>query len=186
MGLFFKRNRKENNKRQEDDHLSSSAFVQDKLMSADMVSLIKKEQDDMLNPFAENKKEARTVAQKYGTKYIGVSKSQVASSKVVDVRSYVKPKEDEEMSLIEQQFDAIDNEEKNKTEEKPKTSFFDDLLKSLEEDEEDSLVENDVEDIKKEEVKPVKLKFEPKVKPKKKKSVDIDIITGDFGGADIL
>ena len=123
-----------------------------------------------------------SVAKTYGTKYAsdGV---QMASSKVVDVRSYVKEEPKFKTEPVRETFE----EKKPESPTIPRRSFFDDLLKELEEDagvqdktEEPLEQKPVVQEVKK---KPAVKKAAPK---KKKKSIDIDIISGDFGGSSIL
>lgn len=130
-------------------------------------------------PSEENIVKHKSVAKTYGTKYFsdGV---QLASSKVVDVRSY-KKEEELPSPLLETSKPVVEEEPVKRR------SFFDDLLKELEEDNISSK-EEPVEEIKpivKEEPKPVKPK-QKKSSTKRKKNIDIDIISGDFGGSDIL
>ena len=205
MGLFFNRKKKkkieEEQKRMESFSAGSGkVYLEDPIVAPDMVSLIKKEQiDEMLNPFNSapgellTNKNASSVAKYYGTKYASVKGRQLASSKVVDVRSYVKPEEKEEpqeRTELEKELDRIEAE-KNLA--PKKASFFDELMKSLEEDEDDKALEEELRESNPEPA-PTKLpprkvekkSAEAKKPTKKKKSVDIDIISGDFGGTDIM
>lgn len=175
MGLFFK---KKNKKTLNDDvkvYLSAEHSKQH-----DMVSLIKNEQQqqDIENPFVETAPTVtqKSVAKRYGTKYIGVPGKQIASTIVVDVRSYKKPEPLKEVSKL---FDDEDKEPETK-----KSSFFDEIMKSLDEEDEDfDFGEKEEEPVAQEEPK-----FEVKKQKKSlgKRKVDIDIISGDFGGADIV
>ena len=202
MGLFF--NRKKNKpeaangkiKKHNDVQDVKNVYLEAPAVAPDMVSLIKQEQSaDILNPFTsvEGKEANQNLcyAKRYGGKYVGVATGQLASTKVVDVRSYVKPDVKVEKTAVEKELDQIGPDP---VVEKPKTgSFFDDILKSLEDEEDTAEVEpeSEVEVEKKPEPAPVPQKPKPlpsvaKKPTKKKKSIDIDIISGDFGGADIL
>jgi len=194
MGLFFRKKKNLKGDTKESLNPSAKVFLADgdssSANSADMVSLIKSEQKDkeIVNPFVES---APTVAQKsvakrYGDKYVGMAGKQIASSIVVDVRSYVKPESFKNVSKL------FEDEEPKEKEEK-KTSFFDEIMKSLEEndDEKSDIFDDDEEEKSEPEPEPeVKLppkKSEAKASNKnKKKRVDIDIISGDFGGTDII
>ena len=195
MGLFF--NRKKKNKKKEsgnaDLNIAESAYLETPKMGPDMVSLIKDEQEDLMNPFVDGEvKEDLTlsVAKRYGTKYAGIKGRQLASSKVVDVRSYVKPvevEEPKEKTAVEKELEGLEREKSSAS-----RSFFDDILKSIEEgiddepEEEEALLPPIVEP------EPVVKKVEKPVKKatkkptKRRKSIDIDIISGDFGGTDII
>ena len=181
MGWFFNRKKKDNKK--EENKVSVENADNNAVVSSDnMTDVIKKERDDeIINPFAENVETPKSIAKMYGTKYIGVSNGQLASSKVVDVRSYVKPTETPKIKPI----DLVSDGEGEKK--KPTRDLFDELFKSiddekLEDEPEESLFDDEP---KKEEVKPEPPKKEKSKKPaKKKKGIDIDIITGDFGGGD--
>lgn len=195
MGLFSKK--KKNNSARVELAIkpSENAELQESRNSQDMVEIIKAEQG-VGNPFAVSEvQKPKSVAKTYGTKYHSVKGVQLASSKVVDVRSYKKPEpkpEVKEKTEVEKELERIEREESRAREEKT-SSFFDDLIKSIEDDDDEtSAVEpeiiKEVEPIK---VPPVEPKKEPvKAKPtkatKKKKSIDIDIISGDFGGSDII
>ena len=195
MGLFF--NRKKKNKKKESENadlnIAESAYLETPKMGPDMVSLIKDEQEDLMNPFAdgEGKEDsAMSVAKRYGTKYAGIKGRQLASSKVVDVRSYVKPvevEEPKEKTAVEKELEGLEREKSSAS-----RSFFDDILKSIEEgiddepEEEEEILPPIVEP------EPVVKKVEKPVKKatkkptKRRKSIDIDIISGDFGGTDII
>ena len=134
----------------------------------------------------------KSVAKTYGTKYVSDGRHQLASSIVVDVRSYKK--EEDENKVTSVKASDIWGEPKEKA--VPKRSFFDDLLKELDK-EDDEKQEDNFDDIMEEEneevlLPPVPPKKEVKKKPevkkpvKKKRAIDIDIISGDFGGSDIL
>jgi len=195
MGLFFK------NKKNKPEKKVQSKVEEVKLntpiVAPDMISLIKSEQEEILNPFDTKKREASriSVAKKYGGKYVSMQGQQLASSKVVDVRSYVKPAKEQvipekkEKTAVEKELELL-NEEK-KEEDKAKSSFFDEILKSLEEDDDDdddAPIEDKLpipEPVKV--ASPVKRQTSSSVtKKKKRKSIDIDIISGDFGGSDII
>ena len=173
MGLFSRKNKKNQVETYKDQ--TYLAMAQGKEL--DMVSIIKNEQQQEIeNPFVES---APTVAQKsvakrYGDKYIGVSGKQIASSIVVDVRSYKKGEIIKDDSLLD--------EEEQKDSEENASSFFDEIMKSLDEAEEEDfgIVSEEKEE---EKLKPKKVK---KISTKGKKKIDIDIISGDFGGADII
>ena len=195
MGLIF--NRKKKNKKKESENadlnIAESAYLETPKMGPDMVSLIKDEQEDLMNPFVdgEGKEDvAVSVAKRYGTKYAGIKGRQLASSKVVDVRSYVKPvevEEPKEKTAVEKELEGLEREKSSAS-----RSFFDDILKSIEEgiddepEEEEALLPPIVEP------EPVVKKVEKPVKKatkkptKRRKSIDIDIISGDFGGTDII
>lgn len=155
-----------------EEELKRQNTENDKISSNNYLGLFDK-------PSEENIVKPKSVAKTYGTKYFsdGV---QLASSKVVDVRSY-KKEEELPSPLLETSKPVVEEEPVKRR------SFFDDLLKELEEDNTSSK-EEPVEEIKpivKEEPKPVKPK-QKKSSTKRKKNIDIDIISGDFGGSDIL
>lgn len=193
MGLFFNRKKKNQNKEAEkaDLNIAESAYLETPKMGPDMVSLIKDEQEDLMNPFAEGegKEESLSVAKRYGTKYAGIKGRQLASSKVVDVRSYVKPvevEEPKEKTAVEKELEDLEREKSSAS-----RSFFDDILKSIEEDLDNEPEEDEVlppivepEAVVKKVEKPAKKTKKPA--SKRKKSIDIDIISGDFGGTDII
>lgn len=131
---------------------------------------------------------SKSVAKTYGTKYVSDGKHQLASSIVVDVRSYKKEEEEKPKGV---KATDIWGEEKPAT----RRSFFDDLLKELDQEEkgevnEDENTEDQIEEEKEEIIIPpkkVEIKKKEVNKPvKKKRAIDIDIISGDFGGSDIL
>lgn len=124
-------------------------------------------------------KPQKSVAKTYGTKYISDGK-QIASSIVVDVRSY---KKEEKKSKPDLDF------EEDTKEESPRRSFFDDLLKELEEKEQTEEKEEEPEELYSPEPPKKKASIKNTTKApvkKKKKNIDIDIISGDFGGSDII
>ena len=131
MGLFF--NRKKKNKKNESENadlnIAESAYLETPKMGPDMVSLIKDEQEDLMNPFVDGEvKEdlSLSVAKRYGTKYAGIKGRQLASSKVVDVRSYVKPvevEEPKEKTAVEKELEGLEREKSSAS-----RSFFDDIL----------------------------------------------------------
>lgn len=197
MGLFSKK-KKENQGKVELAVKSGekvSVIKTETPDSRDMVAIIKAEQG-ISNPFtvAEIQK-PKSVAKTFGTKYKGIKGVQLASSKVVDVRSYKKPEpkpEVKEKTEVEKELERIEQEESEAKKEKS-SSFFDDLIKRIEEEGDDEVSSVEPEPIKEESIKPIPVlpkKEPPKVrvpKPaKKKKSIDIDIISGDFGGSDII
>lgn len=162
--------------------------------SRDMVALIKKEQenDDFERMLAESEGKVAPLsyAKKHGNKYVSVGgKGQLASSKVVDVRSYIKPVDkpvnENKKFDFEKELDGVDKAPPSKSK-----SFFDDLLASINEeddelndlDKDDELIEEPVKPV----LKPKVVSDKPVKKRKKKKSIDIDIISGDFGGSDII
>lgn len=127
------------------------------------------------------KPKQKSVAKTYGNKYVsdGVS---LASSKVVDVRSFEK---DKPKPIVKRPSSVVDDDFGAPP--KRKSSFFDDLLKELDEEMKNEKKEEDVEVTIKEPT-PVKKETKPVVKKvdlnkpiKKKKNIDIDIISGDFG-----
>ena len=190
MGLFSrKKNKPDKNKKEKVN--ATNVFLEDGLTSADMVSIVNKEQKESLNSFAKDAKgrdfnpNAKSVAKSYGFKYVGASGQQLASSKVVDVRSYKKTVQKPVSAINDDLLDDFDNGEdelKSVAPSKTRSSFFDELMKEHKKKEKEEKLEQ--------EQKPIKItpsKVEPKaVVKKKKKSVDIDIISGDFGGIDIM
>ena len=168
-----------------------------------MFTVIRNEQeyidDEIVNPFIE---EAPTVAQtsiakQYGTKYIGAYGMQLASSIVVDVRSYNKPAEIKRNDYDDDNNDGDGAENSSEDPESSRLSFFDEIMKSLEEAENYKFGdENKNKESKEEELLPPPVDEKPKVvktPPKVKKAtssgkrkIDIDIISGDFGGSDII
>ena len=183
MGIFF--NRKKKSKKDAEPQVEKLVVaLSDPKSGDDMVNIIKNEQtSDISNPFAKDT-EFKSVAKRFGTKYSLVAKSgQVASSKVVDVRSYVKKpieSKKEEKLDFEKELDSIDKE-------KPKMSFFDELMKSIDDDmaELESEVGDDVVELPPIVEKKEKKQLAKTSKPKKR-AIDIDIISGDFGGTDII
>ena len=179
MGLFFKKKKIKKETHVDDARVYLS---ETKNQEQDMVSLIKNEQQnqDMENPFVET---APTVAQKsvakrYGTKYIGAPGKQIASSIVVDVRSYKKP---EPIKNVSKLFEDEEPEEKVEK----KTSFFDEIMKSLDEEDDFDFGENSKDEEVVENPQP-KPKKDKKSSTSGKRKIDIDIISGDFGGADVI
>lgn len=131
---------------------------------------------------AENKSASfgRNSGLEYKNKYSLAGGSKVASNNVVDVSAFRKKEEKPAPEIIENK----DNEEPKKsdettTEDEDFDKFFDDFLKGLGE------TENEKPESKgNEEVKPEK-NSKPKVKNavrKKKRAIDIDIISGGVGG----
>lgn len=206
MGLFFRKRKEKQNKARIEPVDSAKIFSVEPLTETDMISLIKKEKDsEMLNPFAESSgilDPNLSVAKRYGRKYINSSaKGQLAQTKVVDIRSYVKPigetttskpKTDFELSLDELEKEKDDSKKDEDVLVKPKLSFFDELMKEIDE-EIAELEENDESSslpvkpiLPPEPIKKVPAKTSAKKAVKRKKGIDIDIISGDFGGIDIL
>ena len=184
MGLFFNRKKKNKPKEKLDEvnlQIEETAYLETPKMGPDMVSLIKDEQEDLMNPFTDGEEKddtPKSVAKRYGTKYAGIKGRQLASSKVVDVRSYVKPvevEEPKEKTVVEKELEDLEREKSEKS--AASRSFFDDILRSIEEEiddesEEDEIippvvqpepvVEKKVKPVKKETKKPAKRKrFQP-------------------------
>lgn len=197
MGLFFRRKKNKLNSNEKQVELAVNKEAKSSSnQSLDMVELIKNEQTAIENPFTNKTESNLSVAKRFGTKYASAKGQQLASSKVVDVRSYVKSvkevvtTEEKEKTEFEKELEKLEQDKlpEIKPSESPK-SFFDDLLKSIEEDsDEDDFINNDEVDLLKPAVPEVekKPKTNSKRVVKKKRSVDIDIISGDFGGADII
>lgn len=189
MGLFSRR------KNKNDDNGSKFDAEQGKNKINDMTLLIKQEQqvEEMENPFVVSAPTLaqKSVAKQYGTKYIGAPGMQIASSIVVDVRSYSKGgiiKDDDE---VEDEDDGIEEDESS--EGSKHSSFFDEIMKSLDEAEnykfDDDKGEDDEpksKDNKDDKVVKVKKTPTSKSSGSNKRKIDIDIISGDFGGADII
>ena len=189
MGLFSKKKVDNNDEQNENNERVGST----KERAGDMVSLIKLEQqrNSLINPFvvATPTVAQKSIAKQYGTKYIGAPGLQLASSIVVDVRSYNKSDE-----TIDDSADDEDLEDEVSSDDETSlsgSSFFDEIMKSLDEAEN---FDFDKPTKPTEEVsKPVvaQKKEEAPKKPKKtssstKRKIDIDIISGDFGGSDII
>lgn len=201
MGLFFSKKKNKPAVIERVNKPSGAEDVERAVESGqrDMIALIKAEQE-ISNPLmgAESIK-PKSVAKTYGTKYNSVKGVQLASSKVVDVRSYKKPEplpEVKEKTDLEKELEKIDREA-SEAEQEESSSFFDDILKSIEEGSAKEELEEEFTPIqeiappKEVEVVPKKPKSKPASTsvaktPKKKKSIDIDIISGDFGGSDII
>ena len=189
MGLFSKKRDDKNENRGENREQVDSS----KERASDMVTLIKLEQqrNNLINPFvvAAPTVAQKSIAKQYGTKYIGAPGLQIASSIVVDVRSYNKSNEMIEDDNVNEKID--DDSSSDDEYSSSGASFFDEIMKTL--DEVENLEFDKNKKTKNEEIietvtreKETLIKKSKKMSSSGKRKIDIDIISVDFGGSDII
>ncbi|MGN1259292.1 MAG: hypothetical protein ACI4T8_03610 [Christensenellales bacterium] len=110
----------------------------------------------------------------YRNKYVSTGK-RLATTDVVDISSLSKPKQEEKKS------DVIEDKNNDEEEKKPNLDSIDDLFSFFDDDNE-SLADKPVDEKIEDKIEPVKKVQNPKIVKKKKKAIDIDIISGGHGG----